>query len=104
MVTKVRNNSLGIVFNLGLIGIDHASICRSYLSHQRQENTLNLSMEIDTTSRRLPTADCRRPTTNNRGFLMNSWVLTTFAILTLYMLIHTGAAYLRRELKARQPR
>ncbi len=35
---------------------------------------------------------------------MNSWVLTTFVILTLYMLIHTGAAYLRRELKARQPR
>ena len=35
---------------------------------------------------------------------MNSWVLTTFAILTLYMLIPTGAAYLRRELKARQPR
>lgn len=30
---------------------------------------------------------------------MNSWVLTTFLILTCYMLIHSGAAYLRRELK-----
>lgn len=30
---------------------------------------------------------------------MDSWVLTTFMILTIYMLIHSGAAYLRRELK-----
>ena len=30
---------------------------------------------------------------------MNSWVLTTFLILTCYMLIHAGAAYLRREMK-----
>ncbi|SFU97932.1 hypothetical protein SAMN04487955_1238 [Halomonas korlensis] len=30
---------------------------------------------------------------------MNSWVLTTFLILTCYMLVHAGAAYLRRELK-----
>ncbi len=30
---------------------------------------------------------------------MNSWVLTTFLILTAYMLVHAGAAYLRRELK-----
>ncbi|RKD84184.1 hypothetical protein C8D96_2240 [Kushneria marisflavi] len=30
---------------------------------------------------------------------MNSWVLTTFLILMLYMLIHSGATYLRREIK-----
>lgn len=30
---------------------------------------------------------------------MDSWVLTTFMILTIYMLIHSGATYLRRELK-----
>ncbi len=30
---------------------------------------------------------------------MNSWVLTTFLILTIYMLVHAGSAYLRRELK-----
>lgn len=30
---------------------------------------------------------------------MNSWALTTFLLLTCYMLIHAGAAYLRRELK-----
>lgn len=30
---------------------------------------------------------------------MNSWVLSTFLVLTFYMLIHAGAAYLRRELK-----
>ncbi|SDN91154.1 hypothetical protein SAMN04487957_102361 [Halomonas shengliensis] len=32
---------------------------------------------------------------------MDSWVLTTFLILTCYMLIHSGAAYLRRELKSK---
>ncbi|MBB3190265.1 hypothetical protein FHR94_001498 [Halomonas cerina] len=30
---------------------------------------------------------------------MNSWVLTTFLILTIAMLVHAGATYLRRELK-----
>ena len=30
---------------------------------------------------------------------MNSWVLSTFLVLTCYMLVHSGAAYLRRELK-----
>lgn len=33
---------------------------------------------------------------------MDSWVLTTFLILTGYMLIHAGAAYLRREIKRKQ--
>lgn len=33
---------------------------------------------------------------------MNSWVLTTFLILTGYMLVHAGATYLRRELKRKQ--
>lgn len=38
--------------------------------------------------------------TNNKRYRhMDSWVLTTFLILTLYMLVHAGAAYLRRELK-----
>lgn len=32
---------------------------------------------------------------------MDSWVLTTFLILTCYMTIHSGAVYLRRELKAK---
>lgn len=30
---------------------------------------------------------------------MNSWVLSTFLVLTCYMLIHASAAYLRRELR-----
>ena len=30
---------------------------------------------------------------------MNSWVLSTFLVLTIYMLVHAGVAYLRRELK-----
>lgn len=30
---------------------------------------------------------------------MDSWVLSTFLVLTIYMLVHAGAAYLRRELK-----
>jgi hypothetical protein len=30
---------------------------------------------------------------------MNSWVLSTFLVLTCYMLIHAGAVYLHRELK-----
>ncbi|EPC00435.1 hypothetical protein L861_14270 [Litchfieldella anticariensis FP35 = DSM 16096] len=30
---------------------------------------------------------------------MNSWVLSTFLVLTFYMLIHAGATYLRKELK-----
>ena len=38
-------------------------------------------------------------TKNKRYRHMDSWVLTTFLILTVYMLMHSGAAYLRRELK-----
>lgn len=30
---------------------------------------------------------------------MNSWVLSTFLVLTLYMLLHSGAVYIVRELK-----
>ncbi len=33
---------------------------------------------------------------------MDSWVLSTFLILTCYMLTHAGAVYWRRELKNKQ--
>jgi len=33
---------------------------------------------------------------------MDSWVLTTFLILTIAMLVHSGMAYLRRELKPKR--
>ncbi len=33
---------------------------------------------------------------------MDSWVLSTFLVLTIYMLVHAGAAYVRRELKRKQ--
>lgn len=33
---------------------------------------------------------------------MNSWVLTTFLVLTGYMLLHSGAVYLHREFKNKQ--
>jgi len=33
---------------------------------------------------------------------MDSWVLTTFLILTIAMLVHASAAYLRRELKRKR--
>lgn len=33
---------------------------------------------------------------------MDSWVLTTFLLLTGYMLLHSGAVYLHRELKRKQ--
>lgn len=33
---------------------------------------------------------------------MDSWVLATFLVLTIYMLVHSGAAYVRREFKRKQ--
>ncbi len=33
---------------------------------------------------------------------MDSWVLSTFLVLTIYMLVHAGAAYVRREFKRKQ--
>lgn len=33
---------------------------------------------------------------------MDSWVLSTFLVLTVYMLVHSGAAYMRRELKRKR--
>lgn len=33
---------------------------------------------------------------------MDSWVLSTFLVLTIYMLVHSGAAYMRRELKRKR--
>ncbi|MFD2191660.1 hypothetical protein [Pistricoccus aurantiacus] len=33
---------------------------------------------------------------------MDSWVLATFLVLTIYMLVHSGAAYVRRELKQKR--
>lgn len=30
---------------------------------------------------------------------MDSWVLSTFLVLMIYMLVHSCAAYLRREIK-----
>lgn len=33
---------------------------------------------------------------------MDSWVLSTFLVLTIYMLVHSGAAYLRREIKRKK--
>jgi hypothetical protein len=33
---------------------------------------------------------------------MDSWALSTFLVLTIYMLVHAGAAYVRREIKRKQ--
>ncbi len=33
---------------------------------------------------------------------MNSWALSTFLVLSIYMLVHAGATYMRRELKRKQ--